>query len=301
MYTLQQLRFLVAVVDHGGVGKAAERLHISQPSISSGLKVLEQELGGPIFERAAATNRQLRLTPAGRRFYRDAVDILRQCEAAHGTFLGQSEEVRRVRIGLLDTLPPDAANALLDAFQSQNAQINLELWEGGAERVAGWLAQERVDAVWTNVHDITPNTRVLWREPLLAVVSPKHPYAKAGGRIPVRDLGAQPFLHRTRCELDAAGRAQLRAAAVKLDVRARAEREELAFQLVRTGKFITLAPQSLIPKDLVALTVSGLNIERTIGLQWHERLDQTLLALVMDAVQEAGRRVVERAKGGKKK
>ncbi|HZW25613.1 MAG TPA: LysR family transcriptional regulator [Gallionella sp.] len=300
MYTLQQLRFLVAVVDCGGVGKAAERLHISQPSISAGLKVLEQELGGPIFERAAATNRQLRLTPAGRRFYRDAVDILRQCEAAHGAFLGVAEEVRRVRGGLLDTLPPDTAIALLHAFEAHDAQINLDLWEGSADRVAGWLVQERVDVIWTNVHDITPNTRVLWREPLLAVVSPRHPFAEAGGRITVRDLGTLPFLHRTRCELDAAGRAQLRAAAVKLNVCARAEREELAFQLVRTGRFITLAPQSLIPKDLVALTVSGLNIERTIGLQWHERIDPTLLGLVLDAAQDACKNLIKKPKAGKK-
>lgn len=301
MFSIQQLRFLVAVVDCGGVGKAAERLHISQPSISAGLKVLEQELGGPIFERAAATNRQLRLTPAGRRFYRDAVDILRQCEAAHGTFLGEAEEVRRVRIGLLDTLPTDAASALLRAFEVLGAQVSLDLWEGSADRVAGWLAQERVDAVWTNVHDITPNTRVLWREPLLAVVSPKHPFAKAGGRITVRDLGTQPFLHRTRCELDAAGRAQLRAAAVKLNVCARAEREELAFQLVRSGRFITLAPQSLIPKDLVALNVTGLNLERSIGLQWHDRLDQALLPLVVDAVQDASNSLIKQSKAGKKK
>lgn len=301
MFTIQQLRFLVAVVDYGGVGKAAERLHISQPSISAGLKVLEQELGGPIFERAASTNRQIRLTSAGRRFYRDAVDILRQCAAAHGTFLGVAEVVRRVRGGLLDTLPQDAALALLRAFETHGAQVSFDLWEGSAGRVAGWLAQERVDVIWTNVHDITPNTRVLWREPLLAVVSPRHPFAKAGGRISVRDLGVQPFVHRTRCELDAAGRAQLRAAAVKLDVRARTEREELAFQLVRSGKFITLAPQSLIPKDLVALTVSGLNLERTIGLQWHDHLDQSLLALVMDAVQDASKNLIKPPKSGKNK
>lgn len=301
MFTIQQLRFLVAVVDYGGVGKAAERLHISQPSISAGLKVLEQEVGGPIFERAASTNRQIRLTPAGRRFYRDASDILRQCEAAHGNFFGVAEKVRRVRGGLLDTLPHDVSPALSHAFEAHGAQVSFDLWEGSADRVAGWLAQERVDVIWTNVHDITPNTRVLWREPLLAVVSPKHAFAKAGGRITVRELGTQPFVHRTRCELDAAGRAQLRAAAVKLDVRARAEREELAFQLVRSGKFITLAPQSLIPKDLVALTVSGLNLERTIGLQWNDRLDQSLLSLVMDAVQEACGNMIHRTKSSRKK
>ena len=84
---LQHLRFLTAVVDYGGVIKAAERLHLSQPSISAGLKALERELGQPIFDRSTPANRTLRLTPAGRRFYRNALEILRQCDAARADFL----------------------------------------------------------------------------------------------------------------------------------------------------------------------------------------------------------------------
>ena len=46
---LQHLRFFIAVVDGGGVVRAAERLRISQPSISAGLKALEEELGQSLF------------------------------------------------------------------------------------------------------------------------------------------------------------------------------------------------------------------------------------------------------------
>lgn len=297
---IQHLRFLTAVVDYGGVIKAAERLHLSQPSISAGLKALEQELGRPLFDRSAAANRPLRLTPAGRQFYRNALDILRQCEAARADFLGTSDAPRRVRVGVLDTLPQEAIAAMFRALGERGSNAQVDLWEGSGDRVAGWLAKERVDIAWTNVDDLTPNARVLWREPLVAVVSPHHPFARMGGRISIRDLGNQPFVHRSRCELDAVGRAQLRAAAVTLDVRARAEREDLAFQLIRSGKGITLAPQYLVPDDLVTVAVSDLSIGRTIGLQWHEKLDPAILATVTDAAREAASMMAARSKRTKR-
>jgi DNA-binding transcriptional LysR family regulator len=283
---LQHLRFLTAVVDYGGVIKAAERLHLSQPSISAGLKALERELGQPIFDRSAPVNRTLRLTPAGRRFYRNASEILKQCDAARVDFLGHTQEKNRMRIGVLDTLPQGMIVKMLHTLGKRQPALQIELWEGSSERVAGWLAQNRIDLALTNVNDLTPNAQVLWREPLVAVAAPNHPFAKVRGHITIRDLASHPFVHRSRCELDAVGRAQLRVAGVTLRVLARAEREDLAFQIIRSGKGITLAPKSLVPDDLIAVTVSGLTVARTIGLQWDGKLNPTLLAIVTDAAEE---------------
>ncbi|MBI3897415.1 MAG: LysR family transcriptional regulator [Gammaproteobacteria bacterium] len=282
---IQHLRFLTAVVDYGGVNKAATRLHLSQPAISAGLKALESELGRSLFDRSTPANRPLRLTPAGRRFYRSALDILKQCDAARADIVGLPDEPRRLRFGVIDTLAQSTIVSLLRRFGKQQPDIVLELWEGSAERVAGWLAQRRVDIACTNVNDLTPNTQVLWREPLVAVVAPRHPFAKVRGRvIAIRDFDRQSFVHRSRCELDLVGRAQLRAAGVTLRVSVRAEREQLAFQLIRSGKHFTLAPKSLVPDDLVAVTVSDLTVARTIGIQWHEKLDPTLVAVVSDTL-----------------
>lgn len=283
---LQHLRFLTAVVDHGGVIKAAERLHLSQPTVSAGLKALEQDLGRALFDRSAQAKRTLRLTPAGRRFYRNALEILRQCDKARADFLGEVEEQRRVRVGVLDTLPQEAIVKLFQMLRKREPNLQIDLWEGASDRVAGWLSQERVDIAWSNVNDLTPNAQVLWREPLVAVVAPNHPFTTMRGAITIRDLESQPFVHRSRCELDAVGRSQLRAAGVKLQVTARAEREDLAFRLIRAGNAITLAPKSLVPDDLVAVTVSGLNVARIIGLQWREKLDPALRVIVSDAAGE---------------
>lgn len=126
---IQHLRFLAAVVEYGGVIKAAERLHLSQPSVSAGLKALEQTLGRPLFDRSIPANRPLRLTPAGRRFYRHAREILRQCDVARADFLGEAEELRRIRVGVLNTLPHEAIAALVQAVAKQAPNVRLEVWE----------------------------------------------------------------------------------------------------------------------------------------------------------------------------
>ena len=284
---IQHLRFLTAVVDYGGVIKAAGRLHLSQPSISAGLKALEQELGQPLFDRSAQANRTLRLTPAGRRFYRNALEILRQCDAARADFLRETNEQRRIRVGVLDTLPQEAIIAMIQTLDKHEPNVQIDIWEGSMDRIAKWLAQERIDIAWTSVNDLTPNVRMLWREPLVAVVAPNHPFAKVRGNITIRELENQPFVHRSRCELDAVGRAQMKAAGVTLRVTARAEREDMAFRLIRSEKGITLAPKSLVPDDLVAVMVSDLSVARSIGLQWREKLDPMLLAIVADTAGEA--------------
>ncbi len=141
----------------------------------------------------------------------------------------------------------------------------------GAERAPGGLGSlcrscgrmartGRIDLAWTSVSDLAANARVLWREPLVAMVAPEHLLAQTSGPISVRDLGAHPFVHRSSCELDAVGRAQLKAAGVTLRVTVRAEREERAFRLIRNGKGMTLAPRSLVPDDRVAC--AGVGVER---------------------------------------
>ncbi|MFZ5483684.1 MAG: LysR family transcriptional regulator [Pseudomonadota bacterium] len=280
----QHLRFLVAVVEYGGVIRAAQRLHLSQPSISSGLKALEAQLGGALFDRRGPANRPLRLTPAGQRFYRRALEILNECETALTEFSGQPVSETRVRLGVLDTLPQSLVANVIRQLEVNEPEMRLELWEGSANRLASWFTRNRLAVVWGNVGDLTPHARVLWREPLVAVMAPNHALATSMGTIPIRDLAKAPFVHRSNCELDSLGRARLKAAQVKLDVRFRAEREDLAFQWVRNGMGITLAPRSLVPPDLAMVEVSGLDIERTIGLQWREDIPAQVPAALSSAV-----------------
>lgn len=76
---LHLLTYFVAVVDHGGVTKAAQALYISQPSLSQAIRTLERRLGATLFDR---TGRRLELTDVGRRLDASARRILADVENA---------------------------------------------------------------------------------------------------------------------------------------------------------------------------------------------------------------------------
>lgn len=75
--TLQQLRYSIAIEDCGSLLQAAEKLHLSQPSLSVSIKELERELGYPLFKRS---NRGISSTSRGALFITQARGVLRQCD-----------------------------------------------------------------------------------------------------------------------------------------------------------------------------------------------------------------------------
>jgi DNA-binding transcriptional LysR family regulator len=77
--SIQQVRYFVAVAEEANVHRAAARLHVSQPPLSRSIRALDDELGGPLFER---TPRGMGLLPRGRVFLEHARRILATVDAA---------------------------------------------------------------------------------------------------------------------------------------------------------------------------------------------------------------------------
>ena len=77
--SLAQISYFIAVAENGHVGRAAERLHISQPALSRQIRGLEEELGVRLFER---TRSGMTLLPPGIRFLVHARRVVDEVEAA---------------------------------------------------------------------------------------------------------------------------------------------------------------------------------------------------------------------------
>ncbi|HEX5700393.1 MAG TPA: LysR family transcriptional regulator, partial [Rubrobacter sp.] len=94
---LRQLRYFVAVAEERHFGRAAQRLHMSQPPLSMQIKALERELGIGLLER---TSRRVALTDAGRAFLERARTILGAVEEAREVARGAEQGTQgRLEVG----------------------------------------------------------------------------------------------------------------------------------------------------------------------------------------------------------
>ena len=102
--TLTELRYVVAVADTGHFGRAAEECHVSQPTLSTQIKKLEDQLGVSIFER---TSKRVRLTAAGERIVERARTILEEVRTIGDLARGHREPLDGpFRLGVIPTLGP---------------------------------------------------------------------------------------------------------------------------------------------------------------------------------------------------
>jgi DNA-binding transcriptional LysR family regulator len=122
---LRRLRLFLAVVDGGGMTRAAEAEHVSQPSVSQAIRELETELGTPLFHRVG---RRVVLTAAGEALVEPARQVLRDVETGRAAV----EAVAGLTAGRLDlaalpTLAVDPVAPLVGAFRVAHPGINIAL------------------------------------------------------------------------------------------------------------------------------------------------------------------------------
>lgn len=283
---IQHLRFFAAVVDCGGVVKAAERLRVSQPAVSASLKALEIELGHPLFERSDSGRRQ-RPTARAMQFHRDVLEILRQCDEARAKFRAEQAKPARLILGVLQTIAANDVAECAASLARLAPDVRLQLWEGGPLRLAEWLRQGRIDAVWTSVEASGDHARVLWREPFVVLAAHGHRFAR--GQHPdvsLADLDGESIVLRTRCEMQ---RGRLWPDRVRMRIAARAERDDLAMRLVAQGVGIAIAPRSLASEEVVARPVRDLDAVRSIGLKWRPELAPEIRDIMLDALSSVRR------------
>jgi LysR family nitrogen assimilation transcriptional regulator len=124
---LRQLRYFVAIVDHGALSRAALVLHVAQPALSQQLRQLEQELGVQLLHRSA---QGVLSTDAGKLFYEHAQAILKQVADAKSALMQSAERpAGSVTLGLPHSISGALALPLLTAARAQYPDIALQLTE----------------------------------------------------------------------------------------------------------------------------------------------------------------------------
>lgn len=169
---LRQLTALVTVAEVGSVTKAAKLLHIVQPAVTRQIRLLEEELGVPLFER---TRQGMVPTPAADVLIMRARRALHELEAARAELRPEPGEVTGiVSVGLLESVLDILAQPLTEAVSRRHPGIELRLLTGYSGHLQQWLDTGEVDlTLLYNLSD-TPSLSVipLLRERLWAVAPP---------------------------------------------------------------------------------------------------------------------------------
>ncbi|RRR98408.1 LysR family transcriptional regulator [Glycomyces terrestris] len=121
----RQLGYFLAVVDHGGFGKAAEHIHIAQPSLSQSIANLERSLGVELFHRVG---RGVVLSDAGRNLVEPARQVLRDLETARDA-ARSVRELERGRLDMVSMPSPgiEPLTAMLTRFAERHPGILLNV------------------------------------------------------------------------------------------------------------------------------------------------------------------------------
>lgn len=133
---LRQLRYYVAIVDHGSLSRAAGTLHVAQPALTQQLRQLEEELGAQLLHRSA---QGVACTDAGKVFYEHAQAILKQvADARSAVVQSTTRPSGAVTLGLPHSISGALALPLLIAAREQYPEITLQL----TEEISGNLTEQ---------------------------------------------------------------------------------------------------------------------------------------------------------------
>ncbi|MGI9435733.1 MAG: LysR family transcriptional regulator [Geminicoccaceae bacterium] len=143
-YTLRQLQYLVVCIDTGSLAAAAEKLHVSQPSISTAIAKLEADLGVQLLLRHHAqgvtpTASGERLLQSARSLLSHAADLQRLARASCNTIAGE------LRLGSFITLAPTFLPRLVAEVKQRYPALRLQLGEGTQDQLIDGLRQGRYE------------------------------------------------------------------------------------------------------------------------------------------------------------
>ncbi|NCE92180.1 transcriptional regulator CynR [Pseudomonas sp. L13] len=172
---LRHIRYLLAVAEHRNFTRAAEALHVSQPTLSQQIKQLEENLGAPLLDR---TGRSISLTDAGQAYVRYARLALQDLQAGTRA-IHDVQDLRRghLRLAMTPTFTAYLIGPLLARFNALYPGITLSVDELTQDRIEAALGEDLLDIGigFTGEHGLEIDCEALFVEELSLVVSASHP------------------------------------------------------------------------------------------------------------------------------
>lgn len=274
---LRDLTYLVSLAEHRHFGRAAEASFVSQPTLSTQIRKLEDELGVALVER---TPRKVLLTETGREIARRASGVLAEVDEIRAIAQRTRDpEAGRLRLGIFPTLGPYLLPHLVPLVRKRFPRLELLLIEEKTEQVIRLLREGALDVgvLALPLHEESLHAEFLFEEPFVLAVPDRHPLAQRKARLKLADLEDESLLllEDGHCLRDQALElCQLAGAGEKVGFRATSL--ETLRQMVAANVGITLLPTLAIKPPIARtenvrlLEFSGHAPSRRIALVWRK-------------------------------
>jgi len=267
---LRHIRYLLAVAEHGNFTRAAEALHVSQPTLSQQIIQLEETLGVALLDRSGRT---VKVTDAGRVYIEHARKALRELASGRQAILDVQDLARgELRLATTPTFTAYLVGPLLAAFHARYPGITVRLKEMSLDTIAAAVAADEVD-LGIAFHVSRPADDIVC-EPLLVerlsvVVGSKHRFVSQNNGITpqmlaTEKLGVLSPDFATRQHVDDYLRSQGITPAVAIE----ANTISALIEVVRRSSVVTILPEAIGAQHagLCNIAISPAPASRTAAL-----------------------------------
>jgi LysR family transcriptional regulator, hydrogen peroxide-inducible genes activator len=175
--TLTELRYIVVLAQEQHFGRAADRCHVSQPTLSIAVKKLEDELDVSLFERSKT---RVYATPLGEKIVEQAQKVLEQAAAIKDLASAGKDQLNSpLHVGAIFTIGPYLFPHFIPRLQQLAPQMPLYVEESYTATLRRRIRQGDLDAIVVALPFTEPDvvTQVLYEESFVILLSPQHPLA----------------------------------------------------------------------------------------------------------------------------
>jgi LysR family transcriptional regulator, cyn operon transcriptional activator len=270
---LRHIRYFLAVARHRNFTRAAEALHVSQPTLSQQIKQLEDTLRVQLLDRSGRT---VRLTDSGTAYMRYAVRALQDLEAGKRAIHDvQDLSLGALRLAMTPTFTTYLIGPLIDKFNERYPNILLGIREMAQERMEVLLNEDELDVgiAFTETQSPEIETQVLLVEVLSLVVGRAHPHARRRTPLTLRDFERETLVllneeFATRRYIDHYCRQQGVAPVIAIEVNSIGA----VLEIVRRDRLSTLLPEAIARenRELCAVRLEPALPQRTAALLWRK-------------------------------
>ena len=285
---MNQIRYFLAVCEHRNFTHAAKASNVSQPSLTTAIKKLEDELGGPLFLRDRAG---CSLTPLGKLVRPSLEKVQRETHEikAEATRHNRLERVP-ISIGIGETIGQNKIAEALEKFRRQIPEAEVELIVDSHDVLLEKLRHGDYDIAVTAI-DVSPDLyRIdpLYQEGYSVVVSSDHALSQEKA-VNLGILAQTNMLDRPNCEMRDTLHATCSERGHELYAAYRSNRVDWLLDLARNGSGAVILPDTSIPQEsgLISLPIEDMEIARQVyALRFRHQPSRSEVSLL---VQELAR------------